>query len=97
QHDVAALGTERHLHSVGKLVHAALESATSLLVERDHLGHAVMSSVYLESGTLGGRVQAVRTAGRPPPYLVCIPGIRTVPRRLRCRYGTGCWRCSPRA
>ena len=45
QHDVAALGAERHLYGVGELVHAALEAATSLLVERDHLGHAVMSSI----------------------------------------------------
>ena len=39
QHDVAALGAERHLHGVGENVHAALEAAAGLLVERDHLGH----------------------------------------------------------
>ena len=42
QHDVAALGAERHLDGVGELVHAALEAATGLLVERDDLGHVVV-------------------------------------------------------
>ena len=37
EHDVAALRAERHLHGVGELVHAALEAAAGLLVERDHL------------------------------------------------------------
>src|SRR5205823_5131335 len=41
--DVAALGAERHLDGVGELVHAALERAAGVLVERDDLGHAVES------------------------------------------------------
>ena len=46
QHDVAALGAERHLHGVGELVHAALEAATGLFVERDQLGHSLWSSLF---------------------------------------------------
>ncbi|CAM5721236.1 hypothetical protein SGLAM104S_02944 [Streptomyces glaucescens] len=41
--DVAALGAERHLHGVRELVHAALEAAPRLLVERDDLGHVKWS------------------------------------------------------
>src|SRR3954447_21616398 len=44
QHDVATLGAERHLDRVGQLVHATLEGAASVLVERDDLGHPVGSS-----------------------------------------------------
>src|SRR4051812_24126587 len=43
QDDVAALGAERHLDGVSELVHATLEGATRVLVERDDLGHAVVS------------------------------------------------------
>ena len=39
QHDVAALGAEGDADRVGQLVHAALEGAAGLLVERDDLGH----------------------------------------------------------
>src|SRR6185312_7506197 len=80
QHDVAALGTERHPYSVGKLVHAALESATSLLVERDHLGHAVMSSIYLDTGigrevpaTDGPRVRRGTSPSRPGTHHMRVP------------------------
>src|SRR5690606_27670540 len=38
QHDVAALGAERHLDGVSERVHAALEAATGFLVERDQFG-----------------------------------------------------------
>lgn len=41
--DVAALGAERHLDGVRELVHAALEAAPRLLVERDDLGHVKWS------------------------------------------------------
>ncbi len=44
EHDVAALGAERHLDGVGEDVHAPLEAAARLLVERDHLGHTALSS-----------------------------------------------------
>src|SRR5262249_54496912 len=44
QHDVAALRAERHLHGVGEGVHAPLETAARLLVERDNLGHSPLSS-----------------------------------------------------
>ncbi len=37
--DVAALGAKRDAHGVGQLVHAGLETATSLVVEGDDLGH----------------------------------------------------------
>ena len=43
QDDVAALRAERHLDGVGQHVHAALEAATGLFVERDDLGHTVGS------------------------------------------------------
>ena len=39
QHDVAALRAEGDADGVGELVHARLERAASLLVERDHLRH----------------------------------------------------------
>src|SRR5690606_5381432 len=39
QNDVAAARAERHLDGVGQLVEAALEAATGLLVESDHLCH----------------------------------------------------------
>jgi hypothetical protein len=39
QDDVAAARAERHLDGVGEGVHAALEPAARLLVERDHLRH----------------------------------------------------------
>jgi hypothetical protein len=48
--DVAALRTERHLHGVGKGVHAPLETAPGVLVERDQLGHLAGSS---QSGGFG--------------------------------------------
>ncbi len=37
--DVAALGADRHLHGVGKLVDAALKGATGVLVELQDLRH----------------------------------------------------------
>ena len=46
EYDVAALGAERHLHGVGEDVHSPLEAAARLFVERDHLGHVVMSSMH---------------------------------------------------
>ena len=39
EHDVATLGAEGHPDRVGQLVHATLEGAPRLLVERDDLGH----------------------------------------------------------
>ena len=42
QHDVAALGPERHPHGVGENVHAALEAPAGLLIERDQFGHTVV-------------------------------------------------------
>src|SRR4029453_5727915 len=51
EHDVAALGAERHLDGVGELVHAPLEAATSFLVECDVLGHTAVSS-WTFTGTL---------------------------------------------
>ncbi len=39
EHHVAAFGAERDPHGVGELVHARFESAPSLFVERDDLGH----------------------------------------------------------
>jgi hypothetical protein len=40
EHDVAALGSEGHLHRVGEFVDAALEGFASILVERELLcGH----------------------------------------------------------
>src|SRR4051812_31175805 len=68
QHDVAALGAERHLDGVGELVHAALEAATGLFVERDQLGHWVWSSLLVRtrcgywSGKLGRRRRPRRMA-----------------------------------
>ena len=41
--DVAALGAERHLDRVGEPVDAALEGATSGLVEDELLSHGVVS------------------------------------------------------
>src|SRR5690606_38292837 len=38
QHDVAALGAERHLDGVSERVHAALAAATGFLGERDQFG-----------------------------------------------------------
>src|SRR6266487_2587616 len=40
EHDVAALGAQRHLHSIGKLVHAPFERPAGVLVEGDDLRHA---------------------------------------------------------
>ena len=45
QHDVAALRAERDADGVGELVHALLEGAAGLLVERDHLRHGMRSSI----------------------------------------------------
>ncbi|MGY3058157.1 hypothetical protein ACVWZD_002402 [Streptomyces sp. TE3672] len=42
--DVATLGAKGDLDGVGELVHAALETAPGLLVERDDLGHVKWSS-----------------------------------------------------
>src|SRR5262249_4224374 len=42
--DVATLGAQRHLHGVGEDVHAPLEAAARLFVERDNLGHSALSS-----------------------------------------------------
>ena len=47
EHDVAALRAEGDAHGVGELVHARLEGAAGLLVERDDLGHAKCPSVGL--------------------------------------------------
>src|SRR4029453_8107835 len=40
QDDVPALGAEGHPYRVGELVHAPLERAPGVLIERDDLGHA---------------------------------------------------------
>ena len=66
EHDVAALGAERHLDGVGEGVHAALEAATSLLVERDDLGHGV--SVLLERSAGSGDARDGRPAGLVPAH-----------------------------
>src|SRR3954447_1359574 len=47
EHDVAALRAERHLDGVGELVHAALEAAAGLFVERDQLSHWLWSSLLV--------------------------------------------------
>jgi hypothetical protein len=44
QHDVAALGTEGDAHGIGEHVHAPLETAASLFIESDDLGHSGGSS-----------------------------------------------------
>src|SRR5262249_37047201 len=44
ENDVAALRAQRHLDGVGEGVHAPLETAARLLVERDNLGHSALSS-----------------------------------------------------
>ncbi len=43
--DVAALGADRHLHRVGKLVDAALKGATGVLVELQDLRHGSGSAL----------------------------------------------------
>lgn len=53
--DVAALGADRHLHRVGKLVDAALKGATGVLVELQDLRHG--AELFLSK---------TRTAPLPP-------------------------------
>ena len=62
EHDVAALGAERHLDGVGEGVHAPLEAAARLLVERDDLGHTALSSWTLAAARPG------RPRSFPPVY-----------------------------
>src|SRR5262249_25110907 len=80
QHDVAALGAQRHLDGVGENVHAALKPAACLLVERDHLGHAVWSSVrwtqvrYGRRGARDGRRwPGMGPGGLTPPTAGTLP------------------------
>ena len=69
EHDVAALRAERHLDGVGEDVHAPLEAAARLLVERDHLGHTALSSWTLTARPtdVPDGTACVRTFGRRPP------------------------------
>src|SRR5262249_48900603 len=65
--DVAAPRAQRHLHGIGKDVHAPLETAARFLVERDNLGHSALSSwtvLYAPSSTSapGCHVRAQNTA-----------------------------------
>ena len=62
QDDVAAARAQRHLDGVGEGVHAALEPAARLLVERDHLRHEVLSSVGM---TQSRRCRPGARDGRP--------------------------------
>ena len=70
------LRAERHLDGVGEGVHAALETAAGLLVERDDLGHAVLfpprdAWVVEPAGARDGRTGTRRScpAGhRPSPH-----------------------------
>ena len=57
EHDVAALGAERHLDGVGELVDAALEERAGVLVELQDLGHAVAPFVVkaVADAAPGGR------------------------------------------
>src|SRR3954468_23566731 len=57
ENDVPATGAEGHLDGVGEGVHAPLEATARLFVERDHLGHVVMSSMR---GSLAGQVRRPR-------------------------------------
>ena len=50
QHHVAALRAERDSHGVGELVHARLQPAAGLGIERDHLGHLLSSVGRLALG-----------------------------------------------
>ncbi len=66
--DVAALRAERHLDGVGEDVHAPLETAARLLVERDNLGHSALSSWTLtirRAASAGGAPHCVRTFEDP--------------------------------
>ena len=68
QDDVAATRAQRHLDGVGEGVHAALEPAARLLVERDHLRHGVLSSVGMTQSRrcrLGARDGRPATLRRP--------------------------------
>ena len=76
QHDVAALGTEGHLDRVGELVDAALEGATSGLVEDELLGHGACSSLVCvvrrrvapaHARSAGPRGSGRSAAGGPQP------------------------------
>ena len=78
--DVAALGAEGHLDGVGELVHAALEAAPGLLVERDDLGH--VRSVLPDRGGFVGPRWAPATDGRCRG--LAPPGLRASPTRSCC-------------
>ncbi len=65
--DVAALGADRHLDRVGKLVDAALEGATGVLVELQDLRHRSGSAL---SENLGERTAP------PAPGLLRVAGAR---------------------
>src|SRR4051794_35728216 len=63
EHDVAALGAERHLDGVGELVHTALEAATSFLVKCDDLGHTALSSwTFAVPGLFGPALRTLRNS-----------------------------------
>ena len=73
EHDVAALGAERHLDGVGQLVDTGREAVTGLLVETDLFGHCC-SVLLLDS-------HAIRTA--------CAVDATSPRRRRRCRRREG--------
>src|SRR5690606_4360316 len=69
EHDVAALGAERHLDGVRELVDAALESASCVLVVQDLFGHWVQASMVARMS----RAPSTRNSSFPyfssvPPY-----------------------------
>lgn len=64
--DVAALGADRHLDRVGKLVDAALKGATGVLVELQDLRHGLLQVLSLRSSaTTWGPLSLKRTAPLP--------------------------------
>ena len=67
--DVAAPRAQRHLDGVGEDVHAPLESAARLLVERDNLGHSALSSwtVLYAPSSERARTRRARRSGRISP------------------------------
>jgi hypothetical protein len=75
QHDVAALGAERHLDGIGEGVHPSLEAAARFLIESNKLGHSprvlprrVVCSAGRMPATDGTGVVAVTSRPAPIPH-----------------------------